>query len=196
MKLIFVTNNFHKLEEAWEILKDCQIEVLSLKDIGLEVPIEETGDTFDQNAMIKAQTIYQLVGLDCFADDSGLEVMALNNEPGVWSSCYAGEEGNSDKNISKLLRRLEGIENRKARFVTVICFIWRGNSYFFKGEVYGQIIRERRGKGGFGYDSVFVPEGYDRTFAEMTMEEKNNISHRKKALMAMRTFIEKEIGKY
>lgn len=195
MKLLFATNNPHKLTEAREILKPCGIEVLSLKDAGIGIDVEETGRTFEENALLKAKVAHDITFMDCFADDSGLEVMALNNEPGVRSSRYAGEEGNSEKNITKLLHRLEGVERREARFVTVICLMWRGKIYYFEGEVRGNIIHKRRGTGGFGYDSIFVPDGFDRTFAEMSMEEKNTISHRKRALMKMKSFLEKETGR-
>jgi len=188
MKLYFATNNKHKLQEAKAILHEVGIDVLSLSDAGISLSVEETGDTFHDNAFLKAQALNEILQEPCFADDSGLEVFALHGEPGVRSSRYAGEEGNSDKNIIKLLEELKQVEDRRARFVTVICLILDGVSYFFEGEVRGKIIRERRGTGGFGYDSVFVPEGYEKTFAEMTSEEKNKISHRRNALMLMKDF--------
>jgi len=189
MKLYFATNNQHKLQEAKAILHEVGIDVLSLSDAGISLSVEETGDTFHDNAFLKAQALYEILQEPCFADDSGLEVFALHGEPGVRSSRYAGEEGNSDKNIIKLLEELKQVEDRRARFVTVVCLILDGVPYFFEGEVRGKIIRERRGTGGFGYDSVFVPEGYEKTFAEMTSEEKNKISHRRNALMLMKDFL-------
>jgi len=189
MKLYFATNNQHKLQEAKAILHEVGMDVLFLSDAGISLSVEETGDTFHDNAFLKAHALYEVLQEPCFADDSGLEVFALHGEPGVRSSRYAGEEGNSDKNIIKLLAELKQVEDRRARFVTVICLILDGVPYFFEGEVRGKIIRERRGTGGFGYDSVFVPEGYEKTFAEMTSEEKNKISHRRNALMLMKDFL-------
>lgn len=189
MKLVFATNNVHKLAEARAILQEAQINVLSLADVGLSVDVEETGKTFHENALLKARAVYSLLQQPCFADDSGLEVFALQREPGVFSSRYAGEEGNSDKNIAKLLNKLEGVEDRRARFVTVICLMMDGKPVFFEGEVRGKITYERKGSGGFGYDSVFLPDGFEKTFAEMIPEEKNNISHRKNALWLMKEFL-------
>ena len=181
-KLVFATNNAHKLEEIRAILGE-QMEVLSLKDIHCEADIPETADTLEGNARLKAEYVYQHFGLDCFADDTGLEVEALNGAPGVYSARYAGGEGhNSEANMKKLLHELEGVTNRKARFRTAICLIENGKEHLFEGIVNGQIIEQRQGTAGFGYDPVFMPEGYSQTFAEMGNEEKNKISHRARAV--------------
>ena len=181
-KLVFATNNAHKLDEIRAILGE-KVDVLSLKDIHCEADIPETADTLEGNAALKAEYIYQHYGLDCFADDTGLEVEALNGAPGVYSARYAGGEGHdSEANMKKLLAELEGKDNRKAQFRTAICLIEGGQSHLFEGIVKGEIIREKRGASGFGYDPVFMPEGYTETFAEMGAEEKNKISHRARAV--------------
>ena len=181
MELVLASNNAHKIDEIRQILP-ANIKVLSLKDVGFTQDIEETGKTFDANAEIKANAIFEQVQLPVFADDSGLEVTALNKAPGVKSARYAGEPVDAEKNIDLLLKNLEGKTNRKARFVTVICLKLPQKSFFFEGEVWGQITTERRGQGGFGYDAVFMPDGYQQTFAEMSADAKNQISHRKQAL--------------
>jgi len=181
MKLVLASNNAHKIDEIRQILP-AHIKVLSLKDVGFTQDIAETGKTFDANAEIKANAIFEQVQLPVFADDSGLEVTALNKAPGVKSARYAGEPVDAEKNIDLLLKNLEGKTNRKARFVTVICLKLPQKSFFFEGEVWGQITTERRGQGGFGYDAVFMPDGYQQTFAEMSADAKNQISHRKQAL--------------
>ena len=181
MELVLASNNAHKIDEIRQILP-AHIKVLSLKDVGFTQDIEETGKTFDANAEIKANAIFDQVHLPVFADDSGLEVTALNKAPGVKSARYAGEPVDAEKNIDLLLKNLEGKTNRKARFVTVICLKLPQKSFFFEGEVWGQITTERRGQGGFGYDAVFMPDGYQQTFAEMSADAKNQISHRKQAL--------------
>ena len=181
MELVLASNNAHKIDEIRQILP-AHIKVLSLKDVGFTQDIEETGKTFDANAEIKANAIFEQVQLPVFADDSGLEVTALNKAPGVKSARYAGEPVDAEKNIDLLLKNLEGKTNRKARFVTVICLKLPQKSFFFEGEVWGQITTERRGQGGFGYDAVFMPDGYQQTFAEMSADAKNQISHRKQAL--------------
>ena len=176
-KLVFATNNAHKLEEIRAILGD-KVEVLSLKDIRCEADIPETADTLEGNAALKAEYIHAHYGMDCFADDTGLEVEALDGAPGVYSARYAGGEGHdSDANMKKLLAELEGKANRKAQFRTAICLM--------EGIVKGEIIREKKGSSGFGYDPVFVPEGYSETFAEMGAEEKNRISHRARAVQRL-----------
>lgn len=181
-KLVFATNNAHKLEEIRAILGS-KVEVLSLKDIRCDADIPETADTLEGNAALKAEYIYQHYGLDCFADDTGLEVEALNGAPGVYSARYAGGEGHdSEANMKKLLAELKGIANRNARFRTAICLIESGEKRLFEGIVNGSIIEEKRGDSGFGYDPIFVPEGYTETFAEMGNEEKNKISHRARAV--------------
>lgn len=181
-KLVFATNNAHKLEEIRAILGN-KIEILSLNDIDCHADIPETADTLEGNAALKARYIYNNYGLDCFADDTGLEVEALNGAPGIYSARYAGGEGHdSEANMRKLLSEMEGKANRRARFRTAICLIEDGNEHLFEGIVNGEIIQERRGGAGFGYDPIFVPEGYTETFAEMGNDEKNKISHRARAV--------------
>lgn len=188
-KLVFATNNTHKLEEIRAILGD-KVEVLSLKDIQCDVDIPETADTLEGNAVLKAEYIYRHYGLDCFADDTGLEVEALNGAPGVYSARYAGGEGHdSEANMRKLLAEMEGKTNRKAQFRTAICLIEGGAEHLFEGVVKGEIIEEKRGASGFGYDPVFMPEGYTETFAEMGSEEKNRISHRARAVQALCAYL-------
>lgn len=176
-KFVFATNNAHKLEEVSAILKD-KVELLSMKDINCTVDIPETADTLEGNALIKARFIFENYHSNCFADDTGLEVEALDGAPGVYSARYAGDAHNSEANMKKLLHDLEGAENRKAQFRTVFALIIDGKEHLFEGIVKGEIIRHRRGNSGFGYDSIFVPEGYTQTFAEMGNELKNKISHR------------------
>lgn len=184
-KLVFATNNAHKLEEIRAILGD-KVEILSLNDINCHADIPETADTLQGNAALKAQYIYENYGLDCFADDTGLEVEALDGAPGIYSARYAGGEGHdSEANMKKLLSEMQDKENRKARFRTVICLIEAGKEHFFEGIVNGSIIRERKGGAGFGYDPVFMPDGYSETFAEMGNEEKNKISHRARAVQKL-----------
>ena len=187
-KLVFATNNAHKLEEIAAILGE-KIELLSLKDIECTADIPETADTLEGNATQKAEYIYQQYGLDCFADDTGLEVEALDGAPGVFSARYAGEGHNSEDNMQKLLQNLQGVTNRKAQFRTVICLIWDGKKYLFEGICKGEIIEEKRGNAGFGYDPIFVPEGYDHTFAELGNDIKNSISHRAKAVELLCNFL-------
>lgn len=184
-KLVFATNNAHKLEEIRAILGD-KVEILSLNDIDCHADIPETADTLQGNAALKAQYIYENYGLDCFADDTGLEVEALNGAPGIYSARYAGGEGHdSEANMKKLLSEMQNKDNRKARFCTVICLIEGGKEHFFEGIVNGSIIRERKGGAGFGYDPVFIPDGYSETFAEMGNDEKNKISHRARAVQKL-----------
>lgn len=181
-KLVFATNNAHKLDEIRAILGD-KIEVLSLKDINCDADIPETADTLEGNAALKAEYIYKNYGLDCFADDTGLEVEALGGAPGVYSARYAGGDGHdSEANMRKLLEELDGEQNRKAQFRTAICLIEQGEEHLFEGIVKGSIIEQKRGVSGFGYDPVFMPEGYEETFAEMGNAEKNKISHRARAV--------------
>lgn len=191
-KLVFATNNAHKLDEIRAILGD-RVEVLSLKDIHCEADIPETADTLEGNAALKAEYIYKNYGLDCFADDTGLEVEALGGAPGVYSARYAGGEGHdSEANMKKLLVELEGKTNRKAQFRTAICLIEGGTERLFEGVVKGEIIEKKRGCSGFGYDPVFVPEGYTETFAEMGNEEKNKISHRARATQKLCDYLKCE----
>ncbi len=181
-KLVFATNNAHKLDEIRAILGD-KVEVLSLKDINCDADIPETADTLEGNAALKAEYIYKNYGLDCFADDTGLEVEALGGAPGVYSARYAGGDGHdSEANMRKLLKELDGKQNRKAQFRTAICLIEQGEEHLFEGIVKGSIIEQKRGASGFGYDPVFMPEGYEETFAEMGNAEKNKISHRARAV--------------
>lgn len=187
-KLVFATNNAHKLTEISEMLGD-KIELLSLKDIGCIADIPETADTLEGNAQLKAQYVYERYGLDCFADDTGLEVEALNGAPGVYSARYGGEEHDSEKNMDRLLRELGDEENRAARFRTVICLILQGKTYLFEGEVKGFILKERHGHEGFGYDPLFVPEGYTESFAVLGEELKNQISHRARAVAKLMEFL-------
>ena len=188
-KLVFATNNDHKLDEISSILGE-KVELLSLKDIHCHVDIPETADTLEGNAMLKAEYIYKNYGLDCFADDTGLEVEALNGAPGVYSARYAGgEEHNAEANMQKLLQNMQGVQNRKAQFRTAICLILDGKKHLFEGIVKGEIIKEKRGSSGFGYDPIFVPEGYTKTFAEMGNETKNKISHRALAVEKLCRFL-------
>jgi XTP/dITP diphosphohydrolase len=187
-KLVFATNNAHKLEEVAEKLAG-KIQLLSLKDIGCTDDIEEPGTTFSQNASIKSHYIFNKYNINCFGDDSGLEIDALNNEPGVYSARYAGAHGNHAANIKKVLENLAGTDNRKARFRTVISLIWNGGEHFFAGIIEGTIRRELSGTSGFGYDPIFQPEGYTQTFAEMSLAEKNKISHRALAVEQMVAFL-------
>ena len=178
-KLVFATNNAHKLEEVAAILGD-QVELLSLNDIGCQTDIPETAETLEGNALLKSSYIYKNYHLDCFADDTGLEVEALNGAPGVYSARYAGGEGHdAQANMLKLLHELDGKENRKAQFRTAISLILDGKEYLFEGVIKGEIIKEKRGDSGFGYDPVFMPEGYDRTFAELG----NDIKKTKSAIV-------------
>ena len=188
-KLVFATNNAHKLEEISAILGE-KVELLSLKDINCHADIPETADTLEGNAMLKAEYIFENYGLDCFADDTGLEVEALNGAPGVYSARYAGGEGhNAEANMQKLLQNMQGAPNRKAQFRTAICLILDGKKHLFEGIVKGEIIKEKRGSSGFGYDPIFVPEGYTKTFAELGNETKNKISHRALAVEKLCRFL-------
>jgi XTP/dITP diphosphohydrolase len=187
-ELVFATNNRHKLEEVEAKLQGI-IKLLTLNDIGCYDDIEEIGTTFKVNASIKSQYIYNKYKLNCFGDDSGLEIDALNGEPGVYSARYAGEHGNHAANIKQVLDKLKDETNRKARFRTVISLMWAGEEYFFEGAVEGTIRTAPSGTDGFGYDPIFEPDGYAITFAEMTMDEKNQISHRAKAMEKLIGFL-------
>jgi XTP/dITP diphosphohydrolase len=188
MELVFATNNKHKLNELQEMLGS-QFKLLSLNDIGCNEEIPEEQDTLEGNASQKAFYIFNKFGYSCFADDTGLEIEALNGEPGVFSARYAGEDKNPEANIEKVLNNLSEINNRKARFRTVISLIINGNETQFEGVAEGEILRERHGTSGFGYDPVFRPLGYDVTFAEMEMSVKNRISHRGKAVEKLVQFL-------
>ena len=185
-KIVFATNNAHKLEEVAAILGD-NYEVLSLREIGCDADIPETADTFAGNAWQKAQYVKEHYGYDCFADDSGLEVDVLDGAPGVFSARYSG--GGSEANMDKLLHNLTGKSERGAQFRTVIALLVGEESHLFEGIVRGTIIEERRGGGGFGYDPIFVPEGYDLTFAELGSEVKNRISHRAQAVKQLAEYL-------
>ena len=189
-KFVFATNNAHKLEEVTAILGN-KIELLSMKDINCHADIPETADTLEGNALLKARYIFENYQLDCFADDTGLEVEALNGAPGVYSARYAGDAHNSEANMKKLLQDMEGIENRKAQFRTVFALIINGKEHLFDGIVKGVITKHRHGTSGFGYDPVFIPEGYTQTYAEMGNELKNKISHRALATNKLCNFLSK-----
>ena len=189
-KFVFATNNAHKLEEVTAILGN-KIELLSMKDINCHADIPETADTLEGNALLKARYIFEIYQLDCFADDTGLEVEALNGAPGVYSARYAGDAHNSEANMKKLLQDMEGIENRKAQFRTVFALIINGKEHLFEGIVKGEITKHRHGTSGFGYDPVFIPEGYTQTYAEMGNELKNKISHRALATNKLCNFLSK-----
>ncbi|PWT78711.1 MAG: non-canonical purine NTP pyrophosphatase, RdgB/HAM1 family [Bacteroidetes bacterium] len=180
MQLIFATQNQHKVDEIQAAIGD-QLQIISLKDAAITTEIPEPFDTLEANASIKSKTIHDLTGLNCFSEDTGLEVDALNGEPGVKSARYAGEEKSFEQNIQKLLNKLGQRPDRHARFRTIISLIWNEREFLFEGSCEGQIIFQKRGESGFGYDPIFVPSGSDRTFSEMTTEEKNQFSHRKKA---------------
>jgi XTP/dITP diphosphohydrolase len=187
-ELVFATNNKHKLEEVEHIISD-KVALLSLADIHCYDEIPETADTLEGNALLKARYIKQQYGYDCFADDTGLEVEALNNAPGVYSARYTGEGNDASANMNKLLREMQGKENRKARFRTVIALIVGDKEYLFEGIINGSILTEKRGGEGFGYDPLFVPDGHIQTFAEMGNELKNRISHRALAVRELATFL-------
>jgi XTP/dITP diphosphohydrolase len=188
MELIIATNNQHKVEEIRAALPE-GFSILSLKEAGIDIEIEEPHSTLQENALEKALTINQLTKKNCFGEDTGLEVYSLDNEPGVRSARYAGETAGFEKNIDKLLLKLAGNQNRKARFRTVICLVLHGKEYYFEGICEGKILRERKGNGGFGYDAVFQPDTSSKSFAEMDMQEKNLFSHRAKALAGLVAFL-------
>ncbi|MBR3092532.1 MAG: non-canonical purine NTP diphosphatase [Bacteroidaceae bacterium] len=186
--LVFATNNKHKLQEVRQILGE-RFDIKSLADIGCEVDIPETADTLEGNAMQKAKFVKEHYGLDCFADDTGLECRALDGAPGIYSARYAGENHDSEANMRKLLENLREKNDRSAQFRTVIALLYQGEEHLFEGIVRGTIIHEHKGTQGFGYDPVFVPEGFHSTFAEMTADEKNSISHRGRAVAKLADFL-------
>ena len=190
MELCFATNNAHKLDEVAGQLGDSFV-LKTLRDIGCTDELPETTGTIAGNSRQKANFVWTNFGVSCFADDSGLEVMALDSEPGVDSAHYSGSR-DADKNIGKLLQKLEGNANRKARFVTVFTLLLHGLEHQFEGVIEGQILRSPRGTGGFGYDPVFLPDGYDLTFAEMSIEQKNGMSHRSRALVKMLDYLKNQ----
>lgn len=184
-RLLFASSNAHKVAEIRAMLQPLGYELLGLHDLSYFNEIPETGNTLHDNAFLKASFLSKALGLDCFADDSGLEVDALNGAPGVHSARYAGEPRSDVNNLNKLLESLDGVENRAARFRTIICLIEKGEPIYFEGIVEGNIMLEARGAGGFGYDPVFVPKGSQLTFAELSKEVKNAISHRAQAVSAL-----------
>lgn len=188
MKLVFATNNKNKLYEVQKMIPS-SIKLVSLQEINCQEDIEETALTLEGNARLKAIHVFENYGFSCFADDTGLEVEALNGQPGVFSARYAGEPVNAENNIDKLLKELEGKTNRKAQFRTSICLLLNNEEYYFDGICKGEITIERRGTNGFGYDPVFIPEGYACTFAEMSEIEKNKISHRGLAIKKLTEFL-------
>ena len=188
--IIFATNNQHKVEEVREVLGR-RFNILTLKEAGIDIDIPEPHHTLEANATEKSKTIFALTNKNCFSEDTGLEVEALNGKPGVKSARYAGDDRSFDDNIDKLLINLKSESNKTARFRTVISLILDGKEYFFEGICPGKIISERKGNNGFGYDPVFVPDGSNKTFAEMDMAEKNRFSHRKKAMEKLVTFLNK-----
>jgi len=191
-KLVFATNNAHKLEEVSEIVKDV-VDILSLKDINCNEDIAETGNTLEENALIKTRFIKEKYGFDCFADDTGLEVEALDGAPGVYSARYAGDGHDAQANMLKLLETMANIENRNARFRSVISLMLGEKEYLFEGIINGKIITEKRGENGFGYDPIFVPDGYSETFAELGNEIKNKISHRALAVKQLCHFLNENL---
>ena len=187
--LIFATNNEHKVSEIQSLLpKD--INVITLQQAGINIDIPEPYDTLQENANTKAKTIFEITQQNCFSEDTGLEIDVLNGAPGVYSARYAGEDRNFNANIEKVLSNLKNLENRSAQFRTVICLIWEQKEYYFEGVCRGHIAKENSGTAGFGYDPIFIPEGATKSFAEMTMDEKNTYSHRQKAVTQLFTFLQ------
>ena len=191
--LIFATNNQHKVDEVKSVLNGI-FEVVTLKDAGINIDIPEPFDTLEENALQKSGTIHRLTNKNCFSEDTGLEVFALNGAPGVKSARYAGEQASFSDNVQKLLTDLEGIQHREARFRTVISLILNNREYQFEGICIGKITTEASGEKGFGYDPVFIPDGDNRCFADMTMEEKNQYSHRQKAMTQLISFLKSQDG--
>lgn len=187
--LIFATNNEHKVSEIQSLLpKD--INVITLQQAGITIDIPEPYDTLQENANTKAKTIFEITKQNCFSEDTGLEIGALNGAPGVHSARYASEDRNFNANIEKVLTNLKNTKNRSAQFRTVICLIWEQKEYYFEGVCRGQIAEQNSGTAGFGYDPIFIPEGATKSFAEMTMDEKNTHSHRQKAVTQLFTFLQ------
>lgn len=194
LKLIFATNNQHKVEEIRSVLAN-KFDIITLKEAGIDIDIPEPYATLEENASGKSATIFQLTGINCFSEDTGLEVVSLNGEPGVKSARYAGDDRTFDKNIEKLLVNLAGKSDRSARFRTIISLILDGKETLFEGICEGEIITERKGTRGFGYDPVFVPAESNKTFAEMTLSEKSQFSHRARATEKLVTFLNSLITK-
>lgn len=190
-EIIFASHNKGKIAEINTLLGP-SFKVLGLNDIQFHEETEETGNTFEENAKLKADAVFKFIGKNCFADDSGLTIDALNGQPGVKSARYASEKASNEENISKVLEELIGKTPATARFSTCICLIWNGETFYFEGKAEGEIIEEKRGSNGFGYDSIFRPQNHERTFGEMSAEEKNQISHRKKAIQKMIDFLKEK----
>ena len=191
MKLVFASNNKNKIQEIQALVPNT-IQIVSLEEIGCTEDIPETADTIEGNAILKANYVTEKYGYDCFADDTGLEVEALNGAPGVYSARYAGEQKDANDNMDKLLSELKDKSNRKANFKTVIALNLNGKQNLFTGIINGKIIKEKMGTNGFGYDPIFVADGYEKTFAELTMEEKSTISHRGIAVKELILFLQKQ----
>lgn len=192
MKLVFATQNRNKLREVSAMMPE-GIELVNLEDIGHTEELEETSDTLDGNALQKAEYIFQNYHVSCFADDTGLEIDALDGAPGVYSARYAGDSKDSNANMDKVLEEMEGVEDRSAQFRTSICLFWQGNVYYFEGVVRGRILHEKVGAEGFGYDPIFAPEGEDRSFAEMSSAEKNAMSHRGRAIASLVNWLSENV---
>ena len=186
-KIVFATGNPNKLKEIKSAIKS--FEIIGLKDLKITEEIPETGDTLKKNALQKAKYVYEKTGLNCFSDDTGLEIEAINNRPGVYSAMYAGPDCIAENNMRKVLKELEEAPNRNAQFKTVIALILKGKEYFFEGVVKGEILKEKSGKDGFGYDPIFRPIGYKESFAEMSIAKKNEISHRGLAVKKLVKFL-------
>lgn len=198
-EIIFATNNAHKVKEVQEIIdqscENCEIKIMTLEDIKFKVEIPETMNTLEGNAVLKARFIKHHTGYDCFADDTGLEISALDNAPGVYSARYAGKKASYADNLRKVLRKMDGIKNRKARFRTVIALVVDDKEYLFEGEIKGNITEAAKGKDGFGYDPIFKPFHHKKTFAEMEDKQKNKISHRYHATIQLASWINDHIDK-
>lgn len=188
--LIFATNNRNKVAEIQSLVGN-KYAIIPLKEAGIDIDIPEPHDQLESNALEKAMTIFNMTSQNCFSEDTGLEIEGLGGAPGVKSARYAGENSNSQANIDLVLSKMTGIENRSAQFRTVICLIWKAQTYYFEGICKGQILSNMQGENGFGYDPIFVPDGASKSFANMTMEEKNQFSHRKKAVAQLFEFLDK-----
>ena len=189
-KIVFATGNLNKLKEIKSAINS--FEIVGLKDLGITEELPESGTTLKENALQKAKYVYDRTGLNCFSDDTGLEIESLNNRPGVYSAMYAGADCNAENNMRKVLSELKTFQNRKAKFKTVIALILNDKEYFFEGFVKGEILKEKRGTGGFGYDPIFKPNSYDETFAQMSIELKNKMSHRGLAVKKLVAFLNQD----
>jgi XTP/dITP diphosphohydrolase len=187
-QLIFATNNANKVAEIQSLVGP-DFNIIDMQSAGIDIDIPEPHETLNENALEKASTIFKITSTNCFSEDTGLEIESLNGAPGVKSARYAGEDRNFQANIDKVLEELSNKENRKAQFRTVICLIWENQTYYFEGICKGQIARTMQGEKGFGYDPIFIPDGSDKSFAQMSMEEKNSFSHRQKAVTQLFEFL-------